>query len=691
MAEMENEIQVYDVEPDVDALKDDFDRCKRNLSYYLDRAEEAKEIRRNIWAGKTGSGSKDFASAFPWPHSSDLSAQLVGPIIDQDIALLKSAVTKSNLIAAPVESGDIASASIVTNYMRWRLSSMEELNRECSVAANYMLENGIAFLGVSFKQEITRVLEPLSLEQISQNSPDLAAAIVDPQMKESALETFRAAFPTLSKKRVNKMFRELNKNGVTQIPVDKTVVSRPTVRAMELGKDIVVDSNVIDLQSARAIYTVTYLTPEQLKAKVKTDGFDADWVDNCIETTTGNYNTDYNSYSEGLLTGQNESPDHYDGLIKIITCYRREIDEDGVSMCCVTIFSEDAEGYARKYVMSVDAGAYPFVALARESLTRRLLDSRGIPELLKDFQIATKSELDQRRDAASLATCPPLEYVIGRKPEAIGAGSQIPVRRRGEVGYLTGPNPSPASMEIEQHLRNLSNKICGNPTGPDDMVQAQVLKQNLVNTWLHGWSQVLKKMWALDREYNTEVFFRVSNSALGQSVIMDDMASTYDFQLTWNSIDADQAQVLEKLKAVGEILVGFDKNGQARLSEFLKIYLDSVDPNLSARLIAPMEEASTKEVVETTLDFSKISSGMVVNAPPSANAQLRLQVIQQILTGTSEIPAQDLQEKLQSDEKFRARLETYTKQLEFKMVQDKNKLVGQLGTQPGNVPPSVAA
>ena len=205
-------------------------------------------------------------------------------------------------------------------------------------------------------------------------------------------------------------------------------------------------------------------------------------------------------------------------------------------------------------------------------------------------------------------------------------------------------------MEIEQHLRNLSNKICGNATGQDDMVQAQVLKQNLVNTWLHGWSQVLKKMWALDREYNTEVFFRVSNSALGQNVIMDDMASTYDFQLTWNSIDADQNQVLEKLKAVGEILVGYDKNGQARLDQFLKVFLDSIDPNLSAQLIAPMEEATTKEVVETTLDFSKISSGMVVNAPQSANAQLRLQVIQQILTGTDEIPAQDLQERLQSDE-----------------------------------------
>ena len=61
MAEVENEIQEYNVEPDIDALKDDFDRCKRNLSYYLDRAEEAKEIRRDIWAGKTGSGQKDHA------------------------------------------------------------------------------------------------------------------------------------------------------------------------------------------------------------------------------------------------------------------------------------------------------------------------------------------------------------------------------------------------------------------------------------------------------------------------------------------------------------------------------------------------------------------------------------------------------------------------------------------------------
>ena len=36
MAEPENELQEYDIEPDIDVLKADFERCRTNLSYYLD-------------------------------------------------------------------------------------------------------------------------------------------------------------------------------------------------------------------------------------------------------------------------------------------------------------------------------------------------------------------------------------------------------------------------------------------------------------------------------------------------------------------------------------------------------------------------------------------------------------------------------------------------------------------------------
>ena len=59
MAEPENDIQEYGIEPDIDVLKNDFERCRRNLSYYLDISQEAKDLRKDIWAGKSKSARKD--------------------------------------------------------------------------------------------------------------------------------------------------------------------------------------------------------------------------------------------------------------------------------------------------------------------------------------------------------------------------------------------------------------------------------------------------------------------------------------------------------------------------------------------------------------------------------------------------------------------------------------------------------
>ena len=60
--------------------------------------------------------------------------------------------------------------------------------------------------------------------------------------------------------------------------------------------------------------------------------------------------------------------------------------------------------------------------------------------------------------------------------------------------------------------------------------------------------------------------------------------------------------------------------------------------------------------------------------------------------GTPEIPAQDVQNRMQEDENFAKRLQTYAGQLEMMQAQQKNAIVGALGTAPGNVPgTSVAA
>ena len=176
-------------------------------------------------------------------------------------------------------------------------------------------------------------------------------------------------------------------------------------------------------------------------------------------------------------------------------------------------------------------------------------------------------------------------------------------------------------------------------------------------------------------------------------LMLDETAEVYDFNITWNSMNQDEERVLQKLDTVGKIMATYDRSGQARYDIYLRKVLEAIDPNLAGQLIAPAEEATDKEIQETSADIAKISSGQVVNAPQQGvNSQLRLQVLQNYLQGTPEVPATDVQQRMQTDENFAKRLQTYAGQLEMMQMQQKNAIVGALGTAPGNVPgTSVAA
>ena len=689
---MDNEVQIFEDKPDVDELKFEFERAKANLSTWMDRAEDAREVRYNEWAGKTGDGKKSGPEAFPFDGASDLDPNVINPLIDGDVATLVQALTKANLVAAPVESGDVASAKLVTEFLRWRMGTMDELMRESSIGANYLLQNGVTFFGTYWKQEKSRKFEPISLEQIAQQSPELAMAIEDPEMKEGVEEMFYPMFPKLKKRRVKKMLNELRKNGETEIPTEKVVVNRPAVKAYELGRELIVDSNVIDLESARSIHCIHYYSPEALKQKVN-EGWDEAWIDEAIEKAKDFYEERYSDSAMHYDYGTSYGSQHYEGLIRVVTTYRKELDEDDVPVVTKTCWTDEMDEAGFHEPVGYDEGRYPFVCITREHLNHRLLDSRGYPELLKSYQIAAKTEMDARRDAASMTTMPPFLYSLGRRPERIGPGAQIPVRRRDEVGWMETPKYSPASTQVEMQIRQLCDRVTGRATGPDDAVEANVIKQHLVNCWLSGWKEVLKRVWCLDRTYSGPmIWFRVTNNEQGAQLILDETAELYDFNISWNSMNQDESKVIEKLDTVGKLMSQYDRQGTARYDVYLRKVLEAIDPNLASQLIMPAQEATDKEIKETSADLAKIYSGQVVNAPQGANSQLRMQVLQQYLTGTEEIPAEDIQRRMQEDENFAKRLQIYAGQLEQQQAQQRNALIGQLGTAPGNVPgTSIAA
>jgi hypothetical protein len=566
------------------------------------------------------------------------------------------------------------------------MGTMDELMRESSIGANYLLQNGVTFFGTYWKQEKARKFEPISLEQIAQQSPELAMAIEDPEMKEGVEEMFYPLFPKLKKRRVKKMLNELRNTGETEIPTEKVVVNRPAVKAYELGRELIVDSNVIDLESARSIHCIHYYSPEALKQKVN-EGWDEAWIDEAIEKAKDFYEERYSDSAMHYDYGTSYGSQHYEGLIRVVTTYRKELDEDDVPVVTKTCWTDEMDEAGFHEPIGYDEGRYPFVCITREHLNHRLLDSRGYPELLKSYELAVKTEVDSRRDRASMSTMPPVEYQIGRRPERLGPGAQLGVRRRGEVGFMEIPRYSQASMEVEMQIRQLCNRITGRATGPDDAVEANVIKQHLVNCWLSGWKEVLKRVWCLDRTYSGPmIWFRVTNNEQGAQLILDETAELYDFNISWNSMNQDESKVIEKLDTVGKLMAQYDRQGTARYDVYLRKVLEAIDPNLASQLIMPAQEATDKEIKETSADLAKIYSGQVVNAPQGANSQLRMQVLQQYLTGTEEIPAEDIQRRMQEDENFAKRLQIYAGQLEQQQAQQRNALIGQLGTAPGNVP-----
>ena len=114
--------------------------------------------------------------------------------------------------AVPTEAGDIKTASLVSKYMKWTLANMEEFNRECTILIK-CINVWCRRFGSLLERKVDRYYRQISLEEIAQESPDLAEAIMAGD--ESAKDMIAQAFPNMKRRKTNKMVKELQATGVT--------------------------------------------------------------------------------------------------------------------------------------------------------------------------------------------------------------------------------------------------------------------------------------------------------------------------------------------------------------------------------------------------------------------------------------------------------------------------------------------
>lgn len=671
--------------PDVDVLRQAYQTTSNELSAYYDVCRTSYDDRRNWWPGKSRDLRKHGADAFPWDGASDLESHVIDERVTRLVSLFMSALNRANIQAFPVEVADVPRSKVVSNFLKWMTKSgyIPRFKREAELAANYFLERGIMITYCGWVMEDRTFKQKFDMQQIAAADPNLSQMILDGTQDDEVVVQMQAVIK-VTKENARKALKDLRKFGMAEVPTVRRQVNAPEVKTLGPDGDFIFPAYVTDPQRAPYCFWRTYYTAQELENKVQTDGWDPNFVEHVISKYSGVNINSLEREQEGRRS-ISLTDDAYEAeeLVEIIHGYQRLIDStDGSEGIYETVFHEsfsgdeglEIPGYA-KFELLNGYEDYPVVVTRFSEDNKRLYDTATVPGLLRGIQNQVKVERDSRIDSNSLSTLPAVTHPKGRKPEEIGPGRFIPEVRAGEIRFMQGPGFNPGSVEMENNLQEQADRMVGLD---EQSPLSGIRRQFLVDKYLQHMAEVIALCYRNFQRFGPDrIFFNVTGVPDPQMFNKGNPDENFDVTISFDVLNSDGDKQEAKINQLLS-LVQMDRNGRIDMDKLLSVIASSIDPVLADGVMRPLEEAKDQMLKHITDDLSKIYAGIEVPARPNGS-QSALQIIQQY----TQQP--DIQQRLQQDEAFAARLQKYAGQYQFAMQQAQNAQIGRIGTQPAQM------
>jgi len=672
---LEGEELIYaSEEPDINSLAYAYHTTLADLDTYFDTCLRSYNDRRNIWDGKTPDLRKSGSTAFPWQGASDQEVNVIGERINTYISIFDQALQRSHIKAFPTSMASMSRAGVVSSFLKWMKSSyIPDFKNQMEQGANYLLEKGLMVTYVGWKRESRTYLQPMTLDEIAQQSPDLIEVILDETNDEVVMTILQQAFPKLSDKRAKKCIKELRTKGETQIPAPRQTVDCPVAYACAPDGEVIFPSYVSDPQRSPWIFWRCFLTAQELEKKVTNDGWDEEWVDMAIDTLRGNDSMYYDG--EKMKRSSIMPVIDENQLVMVVYAYQRLIDEeDGSEGIYCTVFHPDTDGYAKHELLN-GMDDYPFVVTRLSNDQKRMYEVDSFPEILRGAQMQIKTERDSRIDRASLATLPPIMHPAGRPPSDWGPGRRVPYRRLGEIAFGPVPQMDQGSMEIEMAMKIQADRAVGLDL---DNPLSTMKQQFFINKYLDHVREVLTMAWKLYQRLGPdEIFFQVTGNPNGQIMQKGSPDDNFSIVVSFDTQSSDPEVAETQLKNMVSLLQ-FDRNGRLDTDKLLEFSAQAINPMFADYVLQPAEEAQQKVMKEVTDDIAKLYAGIEVPARPNG-AQIAMQMLQAYMQQP------DVAQRAQTDEAFGQRIQKYAEQYQFQMQQMQNAQIGRIGTAPAEM------
>lgn len=678
--------------PDVNAIESAYRSTVSDLAPYFDQCLRSYDERRNYWAGKTEDLRKNGKDAFPWTGASDTEAHLISERLNTYVSMFINGLGQSNIRAYPVEASDGPRSKIISSFLKWMVATyIPAFLRQMELAANYGLERGLMVTYVGWEKKRRKVLQKVDIEQINQNNPELAQAILQGQADDVLMQLITASFPEVKESRARKAIKDLKTKGVAEMPAFVADINRPDVQTCAPDGEFLMPAWTMDPQRVPICFWVTYPTAQEIESQVAENGWDRGWADYVIERLGGQTQTGQTDIQQrGAAASPYRSDWRNSKVFRVVHAFQRLIDrEDGAEGIYRTIFCPDftgngeVQGYAKFELMN-GYRDYPFIVTRMSADNKQLYDLQTKPEELRGFQQVVKAERDARIDRNSISTVPPTFGPPGLPPPIMRPGYHNTETRPNSIRWGDQPVPNQMSIEVENTMTNQADRIMGLDATNPYSVQIQKF---LTDKFLSHVRDVLKATYqAFQRFGPDEVFFRVTGSPDPVRFGRGDPDEDFNIIINFDSLNND-TDTIEARTAQIQSLIAMDRNGRINIDALIEYQAGNIDPVLADIIIMPAEAAQQQVVKQVTDDLTKIYSGIELNARPNG-AQIALQVVQTY----QQQP--DIQARYGADESFRKRIDTYIAGYVFQQQQLQNAEIGRIGAAPaafGDAPQAPSA
>lgn len=687
--------------PDIDLLMREFEQAGGYLGRQW-RSDYADKARFTRWDGQHYSGRKKREllgdACLPWDNAADTRQPLVDCIIRDLASVLCTAGARAQVKAVPASAANEAKAAQVAKLVNhFRQQRRRELGRERDLFANYLLSYGLGVWQVGWERCVSYQRTTITLRQIADEFPQgpaLVSLVLDPTQEDAATDAAQALVSTLTRNQARRIVRSLRTKAEAEVPSPYVTYHGPVWTARKVNEDIFFPPATTDLQRARCIFVRDFLTETEIRENVLTDGWDADWAEAAIKTR-GQVTT---WESPGLLIHEGDAyanvamANTKDDLVEVVWAYVRTVDEDDVPEVCCTILCPNAtkntEGeaiYAKHGPCGYEHGKYPFVEGQQERVSRRLVESRGVPEISATWQDEIKSQCDMLEDRCTLEVNPTLlvpPTKFGQKYR-IGPGIKVEKQMGAQRGleYLEPPSGNPQlAFEVINMVLRRTAEYWGLPHPEVLPAKWQARLQQAVENFLAAEEEVCTQTLQLAQQYLTdEELARIGGGLPGFPTTAADIAGEYDFQLVFDARDLDMEYTFKKLDAISKLVVPNDRGGTIDYAKLTALALAGIDASLAQSVLQDQQGAAAKVFDQVNKDVAFMALGNEPKYPENdPTAGMKQQFMQVIVQGNPKY-----QQALAADERFRELMENYAKSLKQSEMQlGQNVVTGRTGVKP---------